>query len=164
MTTMIEIRALVSTYKGESVHLVGLLDVPTNVVMITKTAEFSTTPKSTKDTVIVTDTPSLMSCWQLAYNEEQHLSEVISVYQERYKLGLIVFDDAMNRFKPGQVIQPGQVDERGIKWRFDSNITNNHMASMLLIWASSRAARGHNVAYEAKEQVSDDDSALPFWI
>ena len=157
------IRALVSTYKGESVHLVGLLDIPTNLVMISKQDVFTTTPKSANDTVIVTDTPSLVSSWQLAYNEEQHLSEVISVYQERHKLGLIVFDEAVNRFRPSQVIQPGQVDERGIKWRFDTNITNNHMASMILIWASSRAARGYNIAYEEVEQDISDDSALPFW-
>lgn len=159
----VEIHALVSTYKNAPIHLVGLLDIPTNVVLITNQADFVTNLSSQAQTVIVTDTPKLIRSWQLAYNEEDHLSEVISVYQERKQLGLIIFDDGLRAFQPANVIQPGQVDERGIKWRFDTNITNRHMASLLLIWASSRAARGHSVAYESDEPTTDD-SALPFWI
>ena len=159
----VEIHALVSTYKDEPIHLVGLLDIPTNVVLITNQAPFMTNLASQPQSVIVTDTPKLIKSWQLAYHEDTDLSEVISVYQERKKLGLIIFEADLNRFQPANVIQPGQVDERGIKWRFDTNITNRHMASLLLIWASSRAARGHSVAYESDEPTTDD-SALPFWI
>ncbi len=57
-------------------------------------------PDLRKNTVVVTDSPNLIKNWQLKFDAQQHLEEVIRIYQASYRGGLVEFENSITRYNP----------------------------------------------------------------
>jgi hypothetical protein len=160
----IVLHALVTNYKGAPLHLVGLSDPEkSGNLLVVKEDEFNVKLASQEGHVIVTDSSEMVKAWQLYFDEDVHMDDVIKTYHQRRSSGLFTLSKAVKKYDPHQAIQVGQVNESGIKWRFDSNITNGVIAVLLLIWASSRTNIGQVLSDFHDNTVKDDDGIAPFW-
>lgn len=160
------IHALVANYAGSPIHLIGLSDPNLNGnLFIAKEGEFNVKLVSQEGHVIVTDSSEMVTSWQLAFNEDVHMDEVINIYHQRKAANLFKLDNAVRRHDPHQSIQVGKIDEKGMKWRFDSKISNGVIATLLLIWASSRTNVGQILAdfHEDETKQQEEDLTAPFW-
>lgn len=165
---VIKLDARVSGYKGEPVRIIGLCDINTGSVLVSKTAPYNSTEKPDENTVIVTDSPETIRNWQLAYDERQHMLEVIKTYGENKRSGRVKLDNALLRYSPDAVVQTRKIGEGGAVYEFDSQATENgHVAVMLMVWAASRAIRAESQSSLLDEDGSateddEDDGSLPF--
>lgn len=164
----IKIDSRVSGYKGPPVRILAVCDIVTGAVLVSKTGDYNTAVKPTPDTVVVTDSPESIKDWQLAYDERQHMVEVVKAYFEMQRSGRIRLDTSLLRYNPDGVIQTRKIDERGANWEFDTSATENgHIAVMLAVWAAKKSIQGNDRADmmddedESMESEEEDDS-LPF--
>lgn len=164
--SMIRLDARVSGYKGEAVRLLGACDTNTGAVLVAKVGEYINSGKASADTVIVTDSPNTVTTWQLAYDERQHMLDVIRTYGESKRSGRIRIDKSLLRYNPDAIVQQRKIGDSGTVWEFDSQSTENgHVAVMLMVWAASRAIRGDEqmAMMDGDDAPGDDeDDCLPF--
>lgn len=162
----IRIEAFVSGYRGVPVRLLALSDPNTGSVLVAKQIDAAGGQKPGNDTVVVTDSPNATKHWGLAYDERQHMLEVIKSYFELQRSGRIKLSDALLRYNPDAIIQTRKIDERGAVFEFDSQSTENgHVAVMLAAWAAKKSTHGQEMAdMLADDSVSedDDDDGMPF--
>ena len=165
---MIRLDARVTGYRGDAVRLLGVCDSATGAVLVAKQGEFLTSGRAGEDTVIVTDSPSTIRDWDLAYDERQHMPEVLRSFGEVKRAGRLRIQDGLMRWNPESVLQQRKIDERGTVWEFDSQATENgHVALMLIVWAASRAMqageRGDLLGGDdGVPDDTDDDGMMPF--
>lgn len=170
--SIIFIDARVSGYKGDPVRLVGACNPESGRLKVTLIKPYLEKDKSAdkdSDVVIVTDSPSHFPIWHQHFDEKRDLSDVIQVYQEKKRGGLISWSQNLIIYVPDNVLQVRKLDAGGQSWEFDGEMMNNgHMALLLCAWASARVSLNHTIT----EQVSpdydniqlDDDPALPYSI
>ena len=163
--SVIIIHALVANYVGNPIHLIGLSDPNlSGNLYVAKEDKFDPKLASKEGHVIVTDSSEMVTSWQLAFNEDIHMDEVIKIYHQRKSANLFTLEKSVKKYDPHQSIQVGAVNESGMKWRFDSKITNGVIATLLLVWASSRTNVGHILTeFHNEEQQENDDLTTPFW-
>lgn len=163
----IKIDSRVSGYRGSAIRILALSDQQTGAVFVAKQLDASSVGKNPgDDTVVVTDSPGTTQNWGLAYDERQHMLEVIKTYFELQRSGRIKIADALLRFNPESIIQTRKIDERGAVFEFDSQSTENgHVAVMLAVWAAKKSMQGQEMAdLLADDSASDDedDDGMPF--
>ena len=70
---------------------------------------------------------------------KEHLEEVISIYQARFRAKLIEIEPKLNQYNPKNVLEIRKVDKNGLQQEFDSSSLNNgHIAILLAVWASTK--------------------------
>ena len=82
--------------------------------LLFKTAVYSNlpVPSDLRDqTVVVTDSPDQVQNWQLSFNAKEHLEEVISIYQARFRAKLIEIEPKLNQYNPKNVLEIRKVDK-----------------------------------------------------
>ncbi len=116
--------------------------------------------------MVVTDSPNLIKNWQLKFNAQQHLEEVIRIYQASYRCGLVEFENLITRYNPMNILQVRKIDKKGMQQEFDSSsLDNGHIAALLAIWASHKIATAYGVMSNQVQKEDDIDRAmLPFSI
>jgi glutathionyl-hydroquinone reductase len=87
-------------------------------------------PDQQADTIVVTDSPNLIQNWQLKFDAQQHLEEVIKVYQASFRAGLVEFEKSLERYNPMNILQVRKIDKNGLQQEFDSSsLDNGHIAA-----------------------------------
>lgn len=159
------IEALVSGYRGLPVKIIALCDAATGAVLVHKAGDPKESTSSAGNALIVTDSPGSVRNWGLAYDERQHMLEVIKTYFELQRTGRIKIADSLLRYNPDAIIQTRKIDERGAVFEFDSQSTENgHVAVMLAIWAAKKSIQGREMSelLEDDNSSDDDDDGMPF--
>lgn len=142
--TPVIIDARAAAYAGEAIRVLGVVLPASGRVMLKKQATWKEQPVPKDSAVVVTDTPMIFDYWDMSFNESEQMAEVMAVYNEAQRSGLIVIEDALRRYEPKDVIQMRKMDERGKVLDFDSmGITNGHMAVLLAIWAARKIHGGY---------------------
>ena len=78
----------------------------------------------------MTDSPNLIKNWQLKFNAQQHLEEVIRIYQASYRGWLVEFENSIARYNPMNILQVREIDKKGMQQEFDSSsLDNGHIAA-----------------------------------
>lgn len=150
----IKIDARVCSYSGTSVRVLAILNTETGVVAVGSLLPFNASALGDAHTVIVTDAPSRVQKWQLAYEEVKHLKDAIAAYQELKNNQLILFKDLS--FDPQHVIQTRKIDVKGKLLELDTEQLNNaHVSVLLMCWAAKKSLMGHRLA-----SIFDDDTDL----
>lgn len=117
-----------------------------------------------ENTVIVTDSPEYVRCWQLSFDAKTDLEQVITLYQNQNRAGLILLDKSLERYNPRNVLQVRKLDKNGLQQEFDSSQVNNgHVAILLAVWASAKVAQ-HDSVYSPSAVSDVDHTLLPFSI
>lgn len=169
MTKMIRIDSRVTGFSDEPVRLLAMCYEDTGEILLQKTEIFTALavpPDLRKNTVVVTDSPNMIKNWQLKFDTQQHLEEVIRIYQTSYRGGLVEFENSIARYNPMNVLQVRKIDKKGMQQEFDSSSLNNgHIAALLAIWASHKIATGYGVMSNQVQNEDDiDPTMLPFSI
>jgi len=103
MTKMIRIDSRVTGFSDQPVRLMAMCFHDTEEILLQKTEIFTALavpPDLRSSTVVVTDSPGLIKSWQLKFDAQQHLEEVIRIYQASYRAGLVEFEDSIKRYNP----------------------------------------------------------------
>lgn len=169
MTEIIKIDARVTGFSTDKIRLISLCFADSGQILVQKTEIFTALPvrpDQQADTIVVTDSPNLIQNWQLKFDAQQHLEEVIKVYQASFRAGLVEFEKSLERYNPMNILQVRKIDKNGLQQEFDSSsLDNGHIAALISIWASHKIAISHAVT--SKEEVQEeyiDRSMLPFSI
>lgn len=165
------IDARAAAYAGESIRVLGVVLPSSGRVIIKKQASWKEQPVPSDSTVVVTDTPMIFDYWNMSFNESEQMKEVMAVYNEAQRSGLVSIEDALRRYEPKDVIQLRKMDERGQVLDFDSmGITNGHMAVLLAIWAARKVHGGYLMATapitldDSSNDKDSDYGLMPFSI
>lgn len=138
------IDARAAAYAGDAIRVMGVVLPASGRVMLKKTAAWKEQSVPKDNAVVVTDTPMVFDYWDMSFNDSEQMQEVMAVYNEAQRSGLIVIEDALRRYEPKDVIQLRKIDERGKVLDFDSmGITNGHMAVLLAVWAARKIHGGY---------------------
>ena len=169
MTEMIRIDSRVTGFSDQPVRLMAMCFQDTGEILLQTTEIFTALavpPDLRSNTVVVTDSPGLIKNWQLKFDAQQHLEEVIRIYQASYRAGLVEFEDSIKRYNPMNILQVRKVDKNGLQQEFDSGaLDNGHIAALLAIWASQKIASAHAVTSNQVQKEDDiDRTMLPFSI
>ncbi|ANC35799.1 hypothetical protein NDS20_000392 [Acinetobacter baumannii] len=169
MSGIIRIDSRVAGFSDQPIRLIGAAFADTGELVIQKTAVYSNlpVPSDLRDqTVVVTDSPDQVQNWQLSFNAKEHLEEVISIYQARFRAKLIEIEPKLNQYNPKNVLEIRKVDKNGLQQEFDSSSLNNgHIAILLAVWASTKIAKGFSITEGNQfEEDAVDPTMLPFSI
>ena len=107
------IDARAAAYAGEAIRVLGVVLPASGRVMLKKQATWKEQPVPKDNAVVVTDTPMIFDYWDMSFNESEQMAEVMAVYNEAQRSGLVVIEDALRRYEPKDVIQMSKMDERG---------------------------------------------------
>lgn len=147
---IVKIDARAAGYDGQAVRVMAVTMVDTGKILLAKLANWQEPTQKLDDTVVVTDTPSVFLHWSMAFDEREHIKEVLKTYLEVKRSGLLKIDDTLRMYDPSEVIQTSHMDERGQLLAFDTGITNGHVAVLLAIWAARRAYGGYVIVERAE--------------
>lgn len=166
---IVRIDSRVMGFNGDPVRILAVCFKDTGEMRIEKKEIYTNLPVPEKlkpNTIVVTDAIHQVQNWDLPFNAEKDLASVITVYQQRYRAGLIEIEKSLTRFNPKNVLQVRKVDEKGLKQEFDSSSLNNgHVAVLLCVWASQRVAISHSITHaQGIDSKAIDTSMLPFSI
>ena len=166
------IDARAAAYAGDPMRIMGVCNSVSGKLLIQKMADWNEPVTVKDDTTVVTDTPNHFRHWSLAFDEKDHLRQVIKAFSEATRSKSLIIAEELRRFDPGEVIQMRKFDERGAALEFDSFVLNNgHMAILLAVWAARKAHGGYIINYSHEDISADDqddnaldDDMLPFSI
>lgn len=169
--SIIFIDARVSGYKGNPVRLIGACKPDTGRIKISLLKDYQDQENDRDENrVIVTDSPSHFPIWHQCFYEQNDLREVIQVYQEKKRGGLVDWDHGFDKFNPDNVMQPRKLDEGGLAWEFESDrVENGHVAILLCVWISAKVSLNHIITEQLdpdsdNQILDDDDPSLPYSI
>lgn len=167
--TIIEIDARVTGFSNDQIRLISLCFPDTGEIYVDRIEIFSTfpvKPEKKDSTIVVTDSPNLIQNWQLRFSAQEHLEEVIRVYQSSYRAGSVEFEPSLERYNPKNILQVRKIDKNGLQQEFDSGaLDNGHIAALISIWASQKMAISHAVMSKGGvEEGYIDKTMLPFSI
>ncbi|HHP8003991.1 TPA: hypothetical protein ACSIRO_003798, partial [Acinetobacter baumannii] len=114
MSGIIRIDSRVAGFSDQPIRLIGAAFADTGELVIQKTAVYSNLPVPSDlsdQTVVVTDSPDQVQNWQLSFNAKEHLEEVISIYQARFRAKLIEIEPKLNQYNPKNVLEIRKVDK-----------------------------------------------------
>ena len=163
--------ARAAAYAGEAIRVLAVALPSSGRVLVQKLAPWKAPVVENENTVVVTDTPMIFDHWDMSFNESEQMKEVLAVYNEAMRSGLVKIEDELRRYEPKDVIQMRKMDERGQALDLDSfGINNGHMAVLLAIWAARKIHGGHIITTQSTtleySETSErtDSSLLPFSI
>lgn len=150
-------------YGGEPIRMIAVTMADSGKVLVEKQANYyeSITPKD--NTLVVTDTPKVFSHWSLAFDEKKHLREVLQIFLEIKRSGLLVINDNIRMYNPSDILQTKKVGETGQELEFDTAISNGHLAIILAVWGAYMARQGFVLTHDNENiDGNDDDWLMPF--
>lgn len=164
--TPIALHALACRYGNQPCYLAGFADPAAGTLLVAKQKALDEPIPASDHRVIVTDAPEEVTDWQLCFSDA-HLAEVIQCWQSLKSAGRLALDKSVNRFDPHSVIQAGDTDERGVRWRFNNAmLENGHIAVLMMCWATVKAHQAHILTHDAvdldKPGDDVDDTVLPW--
>lgn len=165
----IRIDSRVIGFSEEPIRILALCSPDDGLIRVEKLEKFSNfpvLPKYKHNTIIVTDAPHQVLNWQLKFVASEHLEEVMQIYQQRRRAGLVDVEKNLAKFRPDNILQVRKVDQKGQQQEFDSSALNNgHIAVLLAIWASHKISIGNAVISPVSAKDDHiDRSMLPFSI
>lgn len=168
MTDIVRIDSRVIGFSEEPVRIIAMCFPEDGMIRVDKIERYSNlpVPPELRDkTIVVTDAPHQVLNWQLKFVAGEHLHEVMTIYQQQRRAGLVDIEPKLAKFKPDNILQVRKIDQKGQQQEFDSSsLTNGHIAVLLAIWASYKIAIGNAVIHPHDAKEDFDTSMIPFSI
>lgn len=149
-------------YMGEPMRMIAVTMADSGKILVEKQANYYEPVIPKDNTLVVTDTPKVFSHWSLAFDEKKHLKEVLQIFLEVKRSGLLVINDNIRMYNPSDFLQTKKVGETGQELEFDTSINNGHIAIVLAVWGAYMARQGFMLTHEQAFDDSDDDWLVPF--
>lgn len=149
-------------YMGEPMRMIVVTMADSGKILVEKQANYYEPVIPKDNTLVVTDTPKVFSHWSLAFDEKKHLKEVLQIFLEVKRSGLLAINDTIRMYNPSDFLQTKKVDETGQVLEFDISINNGHIAIVLAVWGAYMARQGFMLTHEQAFDDSDDDWLVPF--
>lgn len=168
MSNTLIIDTRVNSYAGSPTRLVATYDVPSGQLYISAEKPFNPVPKQRSvielikfkkvqaRTLIITDSADTLAKWDLLYNEQQHLTEVVRCYHEKKRNGLLTIDPTVQgRFNPENVLQQRKLDvKNGAVWELSTETENGHICMLLACWGAMKATNNYSFTTQLQQDLS----------